>query len=193
MVISQNRNESKEVKETRVTRSVKKKLPTEGYKWPYYDSYAPGLGMDDKDRKIVRRGIQRQYFPNEHGNFNIKDLNKRKKGIKKIEHQYIDRIKSASSPDRRGNHNTSVTYTSSKVRANVGLFKQHLLTPVGGKNINIRQSGTENKIVHLGDQQVSNDMSSLDYNVVGSQFASQTIQDDFTTKSKRKVSGKVLT
>ena len=52
----------------------KKKQPLEGYKWPYYDSYVPGLGMNDLDKKIVRRGIQRQYFPNDAGNFNIKDL-----------------------------------------------------------------------------------------------------------------------
>lgn len=42
-------------KEIRV--KSKKKLPLEGYKWPYYDSYVPGLGMNDKDKKIVRRGI----------------------------------------------------------------------------------------------------------------------------------------
>lgn len=86
-------------KEIRV--KSKKKMPLEGYKWPYYDSYVPGLGMNDKDKKIVRRGIQRQYFPNEQGNFNIDELKKRRKGIKKIEHQYIDRVKSASSPTRK--------------------------------------------------------------------------------------------
>ena len=74
----------------------------EGYKWPYFDSYVPGLGMNDKDKKIVKRGIQRQYFPNEQGNFNMDELKKRHKGIKKIEHQYMDRVKSASSPARKG-------------------------------------------------------------------------------------------
>lgn len=88
-----------EKKELRL--SKKKKLPLESYKWPYYDSYVPGLGMNDKDKKIVRRGIQRQYFPNEEGNFNVKELVKRKKGIKKIEHQYIERVKSAFSPERQ--------------------------------------------------------------------------------------------
>ena len=29
------------------------------------------------------------------------ELKKRKKGIKKIEHQYMDRVKSASSPTRK--------------------------------------------------------------------------------------------
>ena len=75
-------------------------MPIEGYKWPYYDSYVPGLGMNVIDKKVVRKGIQRQYFPNERGNFNVHDLKRRRKGIKKIEHQYMDRIKSASSPLR---------------------------------------------------------------------------------------------
>lgn len=57
--------------------------------------------MKDVDRKIVRRGIQRQYFPNDLGNFNMQELKKRKKGIKNIEHQYIERIKSATSPLRK--------------------------------------------------------------------------------------------
>ena len=35
----------------------KAKMPVEGYKWPYYDSYVPNLGMNQKDKKIVRRGI----------------------------------------------------------------------------------------------------------------------------------------
>lgn len=56
--------------------------------------------MKDKDRKIVRKGIQRQYFPNDAGNFNMQELRKRKKGIKNIEHQYAERIKSATSPFR---------------------------------------------------------------------------------------------
>ena len=51
--------------------------------------------MNVIDKKVVRKGIQRQYFPNEKGNFNLWDLKKRQKGIKNIEHQYIDRIKSA--------------------------------------------------------------------------------------------------
>lgn len=99
-------------------------MPLEGYKWPYYDSYVPNLGMKDLDKKIVRRGIQRQYFPNDAGNFNEKDLKRRKQGIKKIEHQYIDRIKSASSPRRRvvvNNSATKVMTTGNKYQA--GLFK----------------------------------------------------------------------
>ena len=71
----------------------KKKLPAQDYKWPYYDSYVPGLGMNDKDKRVVKKGIQRQYFPNEQGNFNFKEMKSRKKAIKQIEHQYIDRIK----------------------------------------------------------------------------------------------------
>ena len=71
----------------------KKKLPAQDYKWPYYDSYVPGLGMNDKDKRIVRKGIQRQYFPNEQGNFNFQEMKSRKKAIKEIELQYIDRIK----------------------------------------------------------------------------------------------------
>ena len=38
--------------------------------------------MNDKDKKVVRRGIQRQYFPNEQGNFNFKEMKSRKKAIK---------------------------------------------------------------------------------------------------------------
>ena len=53
MVISQIAKQ-KEV----VLKKVKKpKMPLEGYKWPYYDSYVPNLGMKDVDKKIVRRGI----------------------------------------------------------------------------------------------------------------------------------------
>ena len=47
----------------------KKKMYTasvdSSYKWPYYDSYVPGLNMNEADRKIVRLGIKRQYYPNE--------------------------------------------------------------------------------------------------------------------------------
>lgn len=49
----------------------------EGYKWPYHDSYVPGLGMNNKDKRVVRKGIQKQYFPNEHCTFNPKDLKQR--------------------------------------------------------------------------------------------------------------------
>ena len=104
------------------TRTLKKKLkmPTEGYKWPYYDSYVPNLGMNDKDKKIVRRGIQRQYFPNDQGNFNMGELKKRRKGIKNIEHQYVERIKSASSPTRKG---AAFRTTAVRVRDN---FRQQV-------------------------------------------------------------------
>ena len=45
-------------------RIAKKKMKiqssgADGYKWPYYDSYVPGLAMKGLDKKIVRRGIQR--------------------------------------------------------------------------------------------------------------------------------------
>ena len=53
----------------------------------------PNLGMNDVDKKVVRRAIQRQYYPNEQCNFNILDLKKRNQGIKSIENQYIERIK----------------------------------------------------------------------------------------------------
>ena len=52
VVISQIRKEKVKVK-------ARKKMPVEGYKWPYYDSYVPNLGMNDKDKKIVRKGIQK--------------------------------------------------------------------------------------------------------------------------------------
>lgn len=41
------------------------------YKWPYYDSYMPNLEMSKDDKKVVRRGIKLQYFPNANGNFNL--------------------------------------------------------------------------------------------------------------------------
>ena len=51
-------NQVREKKEVVKVKTVKKKqAPLEGYKWPYYDSYVPGLGMNDKDKRIVRRGI----------------------------------------------------------------------------------------------------------------------------------------
>ena len=106
-------------------RTTKKKMPADAYKWPYYDSYVPGLGMNDKDKRIVRRGIQRQYFPNDQGNFNMDELHKRKKGIKNIEHQYMERIKSASSPSRRAQANQSHSVTRI-VKYNNGLFKANL-------------------------------------------------------------------
>lgn len=43
----------------------------------------------------MKRGLQKQYFPNEQGNFAYHDLKGRKKGIKNIEDAYIDRVKSA--------------------------------------------------------------------------------------------------
>ena len=98
-------NETVDKREIIKSRTTKKKMPAEAYKWPYFDSYVPGLGMNDKDKRIVKRGIQRQYFPNDQGNFNMKELHKRKHGIKKIEHQYKERIKSASSPTRKGQAN----------------------------------------------------------------------------------------
>ena len=75
-------------------KTIKKKVVQDtGYKWPYYDSYAPGLGMNKEDKKIVRKGVIQQYYPNEKGNFNNRELRYRSKGIKDIEQQYIARIK----------------------------------------------------------------------------------------------------
>ena len=48
--------------------------------------------MTNEDKRIVKKGIKRQYFPNDQGLFNVKDLKKRKKGIKDIEDQYLERI-----------------------------------------------------------------------------------------------------
>lgn len=104
----------------------KDKGPEEAYKWPYYDSYVPNLGMKEKDKRIVRRGIQKQYFPNEQGRFDLKDLRNRQKGIRNIEHQYIDRIKSAASPARRGR------YAGSQINMknhNIGLLMQANKSP----------------------------------------------------------------
>ena len=41
--------------------------------------------MNNKDKRVVRKGIQKQYFPNEHCTFNPKDLKQRQNGIKTIE------------------------------------------------------------------------------------------------------------
>ena len=49
--------------------------------------------MNNKEKVIVKKGIQRQYFPNQEGNFNYKNLKKRVTGIKDIEKTYIERVK----------------------------------------------------------------------------------------------------
>jgi len=49
--------------------------------------------MNKEDKRIVRKGVVRQYFPNDKGNFNQRELRFRSKGIKDIEQQYINRIK----------------------------------------------------------------------------------------------------
>ena len=69
-------------------------MEAEGYKWPYHDSYAPDLSMNRKDVRVVRKAIQRQYYPKNEGSscFNLKDLKLRKKGIKSIERQYVDKM-----------------------------------------------------------------------------------------------------
>ena len=41
--------------------------------------------MDHKDKRIVRKGLKQQYYPNMAGGFNIKELKGRQKGIKNIE------------------------------------------------------------------------------------------------------------
>ena len=64
----------------------------DGSKWPYYDSYAPDLQMDHKDKRIVRKGLKQQYYPNMAGGFNFKELKGRQKGIKNIEKQFINRL-----------------------------------------------------------------------------------------------------
>ena len=170
-------------------------MPLEGYKWPYYDSYVPNLGMKDLDKKIVRRGIQRQYFPNDAGNFNEKDLKRRKQGIKKIEHQYIDRIKSASSPRRRvvvNNSATKVMTTGNKYQA--GLFKQHTTTPGKGPGINITaglrngHSVGKDRIIMLGS-----DAQSMQYDMsINNDPASQTLPADYDRSQISKTTSKKL-
>ena len=56
--------------------------------------------MKKKDRPIVRDSIQKQYFPNVEGNFNYRNLKKRKGGIRNIEETYIERVKSAKANKR---------------------------------------------------------------------------------------------
>ena len=80
--------------------------------------------MKDNDKKIVKRGIQRQYFPNDAGNFNMVDLKKRKVGMKKIEHQYIDRIKSASSPTRKS-YTTGVKHNKAGMSRDAYIYQMH--------------------------------------------------------------------
>ena len=101
---------------------------SENYKWPYYDSYTPNVGMNTQDKKIVRSGIQKQYFPNEQGTFNVTELKNRKKGIKKIEDQYAERVKTGTGDGGRNKFNatTSLVLSQGKTR---GLFKQELRTP----------------------------------------------------------------
>ena len=68
----------------------------EGYKWPYHDSYAPDLKMNVQDRRVVKKGLKRQYFPNARGEFNFSELKGREKGIKSIEKQYIHRLQAST-------------------------------------------------------------------------------------------------
>ena len=63
--------------------------------------------MNKEDKRIVRKGVVRQYFPNDKGNFNNRELRFRSKGIKDIEQQYINRIKTTQgSPNGRRNRST---------------------------------------------------------------------------------------
>ena len=48
---------SEQLKQARTKTCKRKLVRREGYKWPYYDSYAPGLGMNTQDKKIVRKGL----------------------------------------------------------------------------------------------------------------------------------------
>lgn len=50
--------------------------------------------MNHKDKRVIRRGLKQQYFPNENGGFNFRELKGRKKGIKNIEKQFINRLSS---------------------------------------------------------------------------------------------------
>ena len=53
-------NTSRVVKRKRRNQTiVHKSVATDGYKWPYYDSYMPKLGMNDVDLKVVRHGMKR--------------------------------------------------------------------------------------------------------------------------------------
>ena len=80
--------------------------------------------MTNEDKRIVKKGIKRQYFPNDQGLFNVKDLKKRKKGIKDIEDQYLERIQTAAINDNRvvssgnkmviGNHGMLLSNASNK-------------------------------------------------------------------------------
>ena len=63
--------------------------------------------MNKEDKRIVRKGVVRQYFPNDKGHFNQRELRFRSKGIKDIEQQYINRIKTTQgSPNGRRNRST---------------------------------------------------------------------------------------
>ncbi len=80
------------------------------------------------------------------------DLKKRKQGIKKIEHQYIDRIKSADKPTRKS-YTTGVKHV--KVAGNADKLQINLYKQVGmtsptkhtGLNMNqaLKQGGTSVK------------------------------------------------
>ena len=72
--------------------------------------------MTNVDKVIVSKGIKRQYFPNDQGIFNVKDLKRRKKGIRDIETQYKERIKTASV-----NHRNGQTLAVSQIMTGSGL------------------------------------------------------------------------
>ena len=96
--------------------------------------------MNRQDRKVVRKGIMKQYFPNQQGNFNMKEMKSRKTGIQSIEKQYIDRMKFAAETDGF-KHRRSISITNEKVLSNrtpgkAGLtgMKFHTLNQDGDTN-----------------------------------------------------------
>ena len=60
---------------TKLLASEDPAMDSGGYKWPYHDSYVPNIEMNKKDLRVVRKAVQRQYFPkNENSKFRINDL-----------------------------------------------------------------------------------------------------------------------
>ena len=146
--------------------------------------------MNDRDKKIVKRGIQRQYFPNDAGNFNMDELKKRKVGIKKIEHQYIDRVKSAHSPARKGYQTGVKAEKITTKNINVGLFKQNLstITPlknqtnkIGMINADSREEISRSEL----NSQTLNPDSQRDYN--GSMLSKTTTSKQGLNKKSRRM------
>ncbi len=121
------------------------------------------------------------------------DLKKRKVGIKKIEHQYIDRIKSAKSPTRKS-YTTGVKHVKAAANADklaINLYHQvGMSTPSKHKGLGInqalKQGGTsvkdrnqhDSNLMGAGLSQQNNSEFAMEYKSVNGGAKSELIPAD---------------